>query len=208
MMLKDTYSGKYAIIRDIRTNKIVASGQIVGYKSNTKFNNTELVSFDNHLFFRVKSDSYKLLILNEIIPTLIAIPENYNIQFWRDFRKVPNADVYKEFGIEELDPEVELLVTELNKIKGIRTTGSCSGHGKRKLYVDIIFSNMNSLKFLLDYICSNPNSFILKSDSSLTQNGDLNEVLMKLETLKSGDVAYKAAKNLSNFIKLMRDCES
>lgn len=204
-MLKDIYSGKYAVIRDIKTNKIVASGQIVGYKSNTKFNNTELVSFDNHLFFRVKSNTYKLSILNEIIPTLITIPETYNIQLWRDFKKAPNVDIYREFGIEELDPEVEPLVTELNKIKGIRTTGSCSGHGKGTLYVDIMFSNMNSLKFLLDYICSNPKSFILKSDSSLTQNGDLNEVLMKLETLKSGGVAYKAAENLSNFIKLMRD---
>ena len=57
--------------------------------------------------------------------------------------------IYREFDIDELDPEIEPLVTELNKWPHVETTGSCCGHGLGHAWVQMIVSDIVVLHRIL-----------------------------------------------------------
>ena len=203
---------EYVQIIDKISNKIIAEGIVKGYKNSyidmhedgkcIKYY-VDLVSCDEKHYFREESDKFIIRKCSEVDTVINDIPDNYIIEKWRNVYHNNNADVYIENGINELDNEVKSLVFSLNKIDGIKTDGSCSGHNKEPLWVDIHFENLTSILFLTHIICKKfYNEFKLTTHPTLNQN-DKNTLAFRLESYDIGDKAYNDAQQLAEYIELI-----
>ena len=194
------YMYKYFKIIDIKSNKVIASGRCISDK--IEYRNMDvpflpLISFDNKFFFRFNtSTKYKVDIVDDKLPFLLNIPDTYKICLWKYADKNLTADVYRDYGIDELDKEVEYLVKQLNKIPNISTSSSCCGHNRIPLWVLINFSDNTNLKLfegMLKREFKDEFTFELDKECNLI-------TIYKLKTNCIGKKAYKLANDLGNCI--------
>ena len=159
-----------------------------------------MISFDNRWFFNLnKIDTFKI----EDNPEQQTLEFNsehftYVILYWNEKDQYNyKADIYRDYDITELDPEVKLLVYTLNKLTGIETINSCCGHNDFPLSVTIQFSALQSIGLLVKIICKKfKNDFVLSTSAGI-QNNSLDRVLLELHTTKKGKEAYEKANELA-----------
>lgn len=198
----NNYVGKYLKILDKKSNSIVASGKIVFQKEGTdEFKDQPLlVSLDNKYFYNINGTKhYYCIILDNEISLQQNIPSNYKIKRYRWMKKPPyNADIYRDFGIDELDKDVEPLVKALNKIDGITTVGSCSGHFVKELWVDMYVLYTQSYELLKFIIKEFEKHFELNIKSDFSEN---RQMMLELKSKHKGYTAYKYSNQLSQYIE-------
>lgn len=142
---------------DAETGELLSSGQVKGYKSNNpSHKNLVLISFDGKWYFNVRSPKFIVNKKEEgrpYIPFDESKLPRYTWKKWQDHSgDVP--DLYREHGYDEIDPEVRPLVDELNMWEGIETVGSCCGHGKGNLWIQINVTDLTSLNTILNILRS------------------------------------------------------
>lgn len=197
---------------DSITKEVLINSKVVNFKRQNPLGYNELISFDNKYFFQVENKDFifeKDDKTKEIIPFDLSKFENkYEIELWNHYPKNSNLSIYRERDITELDPEVECLVYSLNKIKGIRTVGSCSGHSISPLWVDIDFMDIIGLETLTKILYTYFNeTFKLTTNTRLSTSATSNEkvTIMTLETISIGEPAFKLANDFScrieNFVE-------
>ena len=200
---------EYIEIIDRQTHNIIAEGIVKGYKNSyidvqddgkcIKYF-MDLVSCDEKHYFREESNKFIINKCSSRKTQINEIPTHYIIEKWKNVYHNNNADVYIENGLEDLDEEVKNLVYSLNKIDGIYTDGSCSGHNKESLWVNMHFCDFTSILFLTHLICSKfYNEFVITTHPTLNQN-DKNTLLLRLQSIDIGDKAYENAQKLSKYI--------
>lgn len=193
----------YATIIDKETNEIIASGKIIGIKDRYieqyrkyfffkgyKEIGSFCISFDNKYFFNTKSDRFIFLKKSDksvdFDTKLLTV---YSNQKYSGI--ITNADIYIENTINELDEEVVRVVKLLNKVPGIKTCGSCSGHGLEKLWVSMTFFDVQSIRLIAKIIYEKfDEKFVLstkKHRSQITKNC----VELSLISKNKGKKAYK-----------------
>jgi len=123
-----------------------------------------LVSIDNKYFFHIEnSPSYYIQDCEEGVGKTVFEMERFRgILTMKKFAKamakivnkseIPNEiydiDVFVENNENELDKQMVDIVRALNRIKGLRTTGSCSGHYLRKPWVLIEMRTLEAVNEL------------------------------------------------------------
>lgn len=199
--------GIYSIV-DKRSHKILTAGHITTCKEieSSYF----FISFDNiHYFNFHGTEKYHCASgISDFDIQLKDIPVDYNIVPWMqrwtiewtpgdklpsdDLLIDPSAiDVYLE---KELDPEVVKLVEALNKIPGIETVTSCSGHNKVPLEIDFYCHDFNSIKFLVELL---PQYIVLHKGSNKIRNG---AIAFRARVSAIGDEGYKQANSFAKII--------
>lgn len=142
-------------IYDASSNKLLTRGHIVARKShNPKWHDLEYISTDGKWFFNCRSPTFRIEQhdtppegIDEIV---FSKQDDYQWRYWKNWDAPEPADIYRDFGMDELDPEVAPLVHELNLWPGIHTVGSCCGHEKGPLWVQFTASNLMSLSMILN----------------------------------------------------------
>ena len=195
-------------IIDKKTGNIIGAGQVKQRKdrfddqSQNIHITMSIISLDAKWFFNEnKTENF----------SIVNNPEHLIIEFKEEnipntYIKLPfkivdeydgNGDVYRDWGIDELDIEVKDLVTVLNLFDGMHTIGSCCGHGEDPLWVDIQFSNIKLLGMLCKIISTKfTYDFILTTHYGLI-NTNISHPIFKLQTAALGEEAYKKAKELT-----------
>lgn len=190
--------GKYAVVVDRETKRVIAAGLVVDVKAG----NFNLISFDRIAFYHENGNChYRVFILlpqNAIEDlTIHPTPSSYLILPFN--RNGMDADIYLENT--EYDVEVCELVTALNTVPGIQTTGSCSGHGRDHLFVTMFFSSLDSLSRLASIIEDSGLWFTLSTDIRVYQDKTPGKIHLRLQSGYLGNAAYEEAKRLANILK-------
>lgn len=199
--------GDYAKIIDKATGKAIAAGEIIAKKESDEntvtghIYNCYCISFDNRWFFDLeKTDKFEAV---ENIEKLVVkmteadIPSSYSKCLWNEHRQGIHFDLYRDYDITELDPEVKELVFALNKFEGMKTVSSCCGHGKIPLHIYILFSKFLPLCFLAKVINNKfREDFILTTRKNVSNN-HVSNIIMALETTAIGEEAYQKASELA-----------
>lgn len=196
--------GIWSII-DKSSHKVITAGTII---SNKPVKDLIFISFDNIHYFNFHGTAkYQCTnILDNVIP-LKELPENYKVIPWMqrwtiefkygdtltdDLLIDPSTvDVYLE---KELDPEVIPLVTALNKISGVETVTSCSGHGMLILRIDLYCTTIEAVKTLMSLIPD----YMTIDISDIAQRE--NTVQLKICSKGIGDSAYMQANMFADII--------
>ena len=212
----------YCEIIDSNTYNIIAKGRVTDYKKfggdkkRGKELKVDLISFDGKYYFHRKGNTryYVTYKTAETIGTPIPYKEDetYRMKLWRDV-EVTDADwvdVYRDFDMSELDDEIKDLVDVLNTIDGIRTTGSCSGHGKGEAWVAMNISKYSAAWFILRLLQHNPTHFYDRFEIDLgtpsvtvyeyNHRGD-KDCPLCIKTKAIGNEAYLAINDLTRYIK-------
>ena len=208
MIYKYNCGDKVKVI-DASTKEVLVNDFVVNFKRQNPLGYNELISFDNKYFFQISKKDFiyeKNNDSSEVIPFDISKFENkYEIELWSNYPKHNNFSIYRERDITELDPEVKNLVYSLNKIKGIRTVGSCSGHSKYPLWVDIDFMDIVGLEVITKILYAYFNeTFKLTTNTRVSTSATSNEkvTIMTLETISIGEDAFKLADKFAKKIEM------
>lgn len=199
----------------LKDGKVIAQGRAfyqkvsytIGYGDDEEIINIEspLLSIDNKYFFNPLSDKLTITKIDsgESIPFDVNSCD-LNVKRWDSVRaNLLTPDVYVDQDINECDEEIKGLVSALNKLSFIETTGSCSGHEKHRVYVDIKFSRMSEMVRLLKLLEKHfANDFVLSSNPHLKQYSN-NDVAMTLYSVEKGEKAYKSANKLAKYIEMV-----
>ena len=165
------------------------------------------LSIDNKYFFNPLSDKFTITKIDggEFIP-FDSTSCGLDIKHWVMVQKyLLTPDVYVDQDISECDEEIKGLVSALNKIPFVATTGSCSGHGHQRLYIDIKFSRINEIIRLLKIIEKYfPNDFVLSSNPHFKQQSN-KCVMMTLYSVEKGEKAFKRVNKLAKYIEMVSD---
>lgn len=190
-------AGKYAVVIDRETKRVIAAGLVVDVKAG----NFNLISFDRIAFYHENGNyHYRVLVLPQNVIedlTIHPTPSNYLVLPFN--RNGMAADIYLENT--EYDVEVCELVAVLNTVSGIQTTGSCSGHGRDHLFVTMFFSSLDSLSRLASIIEDNGLWFTLSTDTRVYQDKTPGKIHLRLQSGYLGNAAYEDAQRLANIIK-------
>ena len=107
-------------------------------------------------FFRLDDDAYEVIKLESPYVDELFICNNHKVLPWGQSGDVQRGEVdfFREYSIDELDREVVKVVYFLNEFSPfMKTTGSCSGHGKGMRGWRLIFTIrehlVNSTMFLV-----------------------------------------------------------
>ena len=197
-------TGKWAKVIDIKTNKVIAAGRILSRKDCSYDKKYDCISFDNRWFFNLNRKNTFEVISNPLgqrVQFDEKLADNYVKVYWNQKDDDDEADIYRDWDINELDSEVRDLVGILNEFEGIKTLNSCSGHGDFPLQVTIQFSNLRVLCFLGKLLSDEFNEdFILTTTSGL-QNKSLERILFDLRSITKGETAYQKAQELTEKLK-------
>ena len=217
--------GNYVQVIDNISKRVVMQGLVLTEKiqcPDGKGNSIELsddekiLSLDDSYFFRLDDKRYTVRRLPEVFIEKDFIRQNYALKSWRSCYQTgcDDADMYIERTINELDEEVENLVQTLNRFSlHMKTTGSCSGHGKRPAWVNLQFENTRALEDLMSVF--EP----FKSRMSVTTVDDIavptevflgnaffpNHIVMCLETKEVGEPAYKTIDEFDAYLNRVID---
>lgn len=177
-----------------KNSEIIAAGEVISEKNRggkVKKVNVELISFDGKYFF-YKNGNRNYIVKPCADPIFVPYEErsDFIMKPWSDIEESDECDVYREYGLDELDPEVVNLVKALNLLPSAETTGSCSGHGTKGSWVMMRFKGdegLKSLRFLLNLLQSKSLGFytdfeidLCAIDTFLTADGD--DCMLKLKT--------------------------
>ena len=136
-------------IVDRNTGELLAQGKVITEKNQLPCGDiTSAISFDNRWFFVVKSDMFRISKTDDPTEVPFTKWDNYDWKYWRNATEFPDAPIYRDFDITEVDPEVKSLVEELNKWPHVETLQSCSGHGNGPLWVRLSVSDITELSLL------------------------------------------------------------
>ena len=187
--------GDWIKIIDINSGIIIKAGKIVDIKKQG------LSSFDHRFFFKnIGTKKYKVIENPEHLNIDNEIPSNYLIKPYTSLH-VKRGDVFREYNITELDPEVKNLVFAINSIPGIITKGSCSGHSEKRLWVTFLILEEIGLKILQKCINLYKKDFIKLCE--VKDNKNTQRKLLILRTRKKGQAAYEAADKLAKSIIIL-----
>ena len=197
--------GIHVAIISKETNEIVAKGVLVAFKDLPVLS----ISFDFKYFFNTMENP--LFRIEVVADEDIVIFDKEKYKDWihpykglseRDYTK---EYVYREFDINELDPEVAPLVYILNEI-GYVTTGSCCGHGLSVGWVHISFTDFKMLRelALIVYRDEFKSRFTLSTDSNVSNMGPT-EIRLSLNTIAKGEQAYKDMSDLVVYLKSKKE---
>lgn len=185
--------------------KLLCSGKIINIK---KFiNSNELyiyISVDNHTFFNINSDKFKINLSDRQINLYTAdiLPNTLKIRRLKTINAhcVPKGiDIILDNDINHLDKHVDELVYALNKL-GIVTDGSCSGHYEKYLWISCQFESLDKVilikKIIFKYF---RNDFYLSTqkDREVTTDTKLG---LSIVSYHKGKSAYRAANRLATYL--------
>lgn len=192
-------------------NEIIASGKCLALKNKDartrkqKWPST-CISFDDKYFFNTDS---KLLKIQKVEYCQYFIKDfNYlnsilKIIRWSKCGKFYDYDIYIENTINELDPQIKPLVDILNKFENMHTVSSCSGHNKKRAYVDIKFQTLQALRKLLIILEHKAIKYKFNLFNSPTIINSISDgVILKLQTKNFGQNTYKDIQLLSKYLKI------
>lgn len=199
--------GDYAKILDKATGKVIAAGEIIAKKESDEdtvtghIYNCYCISFDNRWFFDLeKTDKFEVAEnLEKLVVEMTEadIPSSYSKCLWNDHKQNVHFDLYRDYDMTELDPEVKELVFALNKFEGMKTVSSCCGHGEIPLHIYISFSKFLPLCFLAKVLNNKfKEDFVLTTRKNIN-NTHVDNIIMSLETTVIGEEAYQKANLLA-----------
>ena len=184
-----------------------------------EFLQCDLISFDNkHFFWTDGCDKYdvKKISTDNVDSIEYVEREDYVQILWRDtIERIRNADVIREYSIDECDAEIQSLVYSLNKIPHVHTFLSCCGHGREGAWVMITFDSVEGLLRLMNILKSEDlecrrdfffdvNNQPLRKTNAHDADLDFNAILqVALTTHTKGEYAYKSLQKLSEYIDML-----
>lgn len=195
------FIGNYVTIK--YNSRIICQGKIVSYKLCCGNRDVCLISVDNKYFFNVNNKHIHINLSGKPCENYLNL-ENIRVIPFRYCNWFRNAVVYREYTINELDKEVEHLVNVLNQYSFIDTTGSCSGHGRHKLWVNLKISDFHQLHELINLFSHGSpfqEDWVLRTDKTLGRTKDT--IQLRLECNHKGKRAYRCAELLANYIEIM-----
>lgn len=142
----------YIEVYDSSNNQLLMKGRITNltYRpAGYSVDNMIFVNPNSKKFIIKKVDFAETFCSDEINDT------NYNIIKHND---LDNTCEYDFFMWNEIEPEVREVIDLLNKIPGIETYSSCSGHGIKPPWVEFFIRDMNSFGDLLEFLRNNGQS--------------------------------------------------
>ena len=174
------YMNRYIRIVNNEDNSVICSGRCVFQK----IDRLQLVSLDNKYFFHVSnSKRYHIVETDDTTEVKLDVDKYGHMLKFAVFTKVMSVlsdnkvnginvydiDVFVENNEYELDKEMVEIVRSLNRIRGLRTTGSCSGHYLRRPWVIIEFTTLSAISDLNRIVNDSRfcDSFILSNDSKV-----------------------------------------
>ena len=220
-------------VRDSSTGEVLSRGHNIRYKTNRPGNiHLRYVCTDDKWFFNMDSDKF---IIKQIEPMTEedVIPftreKEYEWGYWSDVSR--DEDIYRDWSIDELDEEVRPLVEELNKWDGVQTVGSCCGHGRGPLWVQINFQGVSNANIILNILrspevfpkmldkftidISSKNHFSMQYYQCYRSGGWDNAILGYIDGLRPlylvlastdvGEEAYKSAELFTRYLKQTRE---
>lgn len=205
-----------------KTNNIICSGTRLDIEKNVAGNGNDnfivldkpLITFDGKIFWNwlSKNITIKLDLDKRNIPLqnkdcLTAEPwTNYGECYTE--KRLDTIDCFIERDYDEIDKELTSLCDTLNDIEGIETVCSCCGHNIKQPYISINFSNINSLKFLINILDEFNNKIIITSNIKEKQNRNSIGIVLILTTPGLvGQDAYKYIDLLADKLKEIKgDC--
>jgi hypothetical protein len=151
-MITGKNSEWYQVV-DNKTGKVVARGPVVGYKSNNPgHRDIFFISVDGKWYFNCRCEEFEVTLIDPGQSTVeFTNPDDYHWLHWQNWQE-PLPPLYRDFCIDEVDPEVKDLVIELNKWCGVETTGSCCGHGRGPLWIQLQGDNTRSLNCIFNVL--------------------------------------------------------
>lgn len=204
-----TKKEQHFTIVDKNTYKTIASGIVKNVKKTYVKDdkvcfNIDCISFDNKYYFNKNSSNFLFMETDSDEQFFDKeVLKNYCCEKWVDAAKNNEADIYIEHDITELDKEVISLVSALNKINGIKTIGSCCGHGIYPLYVDLSINEFKALILLAKLITDKfNNDFKITTSPRIVQSD--NNIQMSLECNYIGEPAYKKAVKLASYLEILQ----
>lgn len=193
----------YAVIKDIRTNKPIYYGRVIGSKEFPM----HLFSFDRVLFFRLEGSSlYDVIFSREDLEIKCdnEVPSYYSVMPYRLAKTETPSTLQADCYVENtsLDEEVKTIVYAISKVEGACTVGSCSGHGDRPMFVNIQFTTLASLNFILRCLEDFKSHFRIATETVVTStvNANKNYVILALVSESKGSEAFGAANALADSI--------
>ena len=224
---------RFAVIKDRSSGEILARGEVKACKShNPRYTDLDYISVDGKWFFDNRSDLFE--ITEDYIDETDEPPsvpftksDDYQWLHWRVWDVEVLPPIYRDNGLDELDPEVAPLVYELNKWDSVETIVSCCGHGKDPLWVTMSVSDTAALETILTVIRSPDmfpdlvDRFRIPIESKHVQTLNYNKgvfthicnrkqydyhigATFTLMTLAVGEEAYKDAKRLTRCLEEVR----
>lgn len=201
-------------IIDKNTNNIIVAGKISYIKDTISYykrymyfihkkvkENVTYVSFDSKYFFNVNSKRFVIKKSNDIKNFDVTTLDNYKYYHYRS-AKTSTADIYIENTTDELDKEVVRLVHILNKIPNVMTSGSCSGHNIKPLWVSMTFRDIKSIKFIANLLYNKfCDKFVLSTKNNRSQTTP-DGVELCIISLNKGKKAYKDTEDLCNSLEV------
>lgn len=193
-------------IIDKKTGNVIANNYIIDGKeaSCEKRLESPLISLDRKFFF--SENNLNIIIQDDNTNDIVVfneeyLKENFKYEYWRNYSDNPNADFYRDFTINEIDEEVVPLVKALNLVDGIKTLGSCCGHGEGILWVSMEFESLECLTILLHIIDKNfRDVFKLTTSINLCQDSCCPRFELQTQGI-IGQEAYKQANLLAKQVK-------
>lgn len=109
--------------------------------------------------------------------------------------------------LEQLDPEVRDLVVALNELPGIRTDGSCSGHGRGCLFVNLVVEDYQGegMWLLSRLLCPRYYGLWRHFALEMVHIDVAPWVVFDLNSKAKGPPAYLASKNFTAALREARD---
>ena len=187
------------------TNEIMASGNLIAFKDLPEL----LISFDFKHFFTTKENPLFKIEIKGIEDIITFDKEKYKEYIFpykgASERDISNEYIFREFDINELDPEIAPLVYILNEI-GYETTGSCCGHNLSVGWVHISFTDFSSLRELVLILGRDEFKyrFNLATSENVSNIGP-SEIRLSLNTVEKGEQAYKDIQDLTEYLKTKRN---
>lgn len=187
-------------VRNKHTNEIIVSGLIETLKDLPEL----MFSFDSKHFFVTRDNPLFEFYKDEQNLDVEFDAEKYKevIYPYKGLESRNNKDelIFREFSIDELDPEIEPLVMVLNK-HGFKTTGSCCGHDVGEAWIHISFKDFVSIKKLVSIIQQEQFrfKFVLTTSSHIVDDHK-SEVRFCLQTTSKGQQAYQDVLDLTKCI--------
>lgn len=198
----------YMVVLDKESDRIICQGKAVTYKFLRYPSNREKVflSTDNlHFFCTSGTRKYEVIlstdsVLNNSEDIKMDIPEGYNVVNWMEAQSKGEEFEIDVITEKEIDEECVRLVSALNRLEGVETVSSCSGHGTKVLQVAFYISSWNTLSFLVGTLPGN-NSARLIAQSSLHAEHRAGSILFDLVCVNPGENAYRTADYLASLIE-------
>ena len=166
-MYSSEFMGKYVKVIDRRNDSVIASGKVIGSKND--FENGG-ISFDCKWFFR-ETEHLKYEIVDFCETKLLEQDPKELGLIW-DFlfvenKEVAGLDVRRDYGYDELDPEIADYIYKLNEItEALCTTTSCCGHGIKPWYIEFEFRDFDIMSMFINIVEYFEGKLILVSSGS------------------------------------------